>query len=596
MRHQSVWMAAWALGLGLAMARSLAPKCRCTPDQDCWPTVETWSSFNNSLGGSLIKTTPLPLPCYLGSNQDADACTAVLQNFTNETFQAGHPLGYDFPLNSTCPPPTAFGTASDASCTIGSWPVYAVDVHSVGQIQTALEFAKNHNLRTVIKSTGHDYMQRSSGYGSLSIWLHNLRNGFEFFPTNPDRAACPEMKWNGSTMRVSGSYSWASLYPAARDEGYIVVGGDAVGPSSTGGWTQGGGHSPYTRHAGMGADQVVAAQVVLASGEVVRADACNNPDLLWAISGGGPGTYGIVIEMLLKTYPDDRPVAVVDIGFGSVGNATVDAFLDSVLDVYATLPEMSKRGFGGYGAWAGHLAQGRGPLGFTNLYQHTFTYFGSLDEAKKQFGIFQSILPAGDSNTSQVPAATESWTEFPDFGTWYANKVGNIYPVGAVPALDSRLLSKAGLTNKTALRKALSITAGSPGAPVAHTIVQHGLELADEAVRQTSSAANPGWYNSVILDIFERQMDGFQVSQNLEAFRHVREVLSPAMRELSPGTGTYMNEADWGSPHWKEDFFGANWDRLSAIKNKFDPQGVFYCHNCAGSEEWTEMDGRLCRL
>ena len=59
-----------------------------------------------------------------------------------------------------------------------------------------------------------------------------------------------------------------------------------------------------------------------------------------------------------------------------------------------------------------------------------------------------------------------------------------------------------------------------------------------------------------------------------------------------------MNEADWGNPNWKEDFYGTQWARLGDIKNKYDPDSVFYCQTCVGSENWFENDGggALCRL
>lgn len=63
-----------------------------------------------------------------------------------------------------------------------------------------------------------------------------------------------------------------------------------------GGWMQGGGHSPATHDFGLGADQVLEAQVVLANGKIVTASPCQNSDLLFAIRGGGGGTYGVVVS------------------------------------------------------------------------------------------------------------------------------------------------------------------------------------------------------------------------------------------------------------------------------------------------------------
>ena len=56
-----------------------------------------------------------------------------------------------------------------------------------------------------------------------------------------------------------------------------------------------------------------------------------------------------------------------------------------------------------------------------------------------------------------------------------------------------------------------------------------------------------------------------------------------------------MNENNPYNPRWKEDFFGAHYPRLLSIKQKVDPQGIFWCPVCVGSESWAVRDdGRLC--
>ena len=67
------------------------------------------------------------------------------------------------------------------NCTHGGFPVYAVNVSGVSQIQLAINFARNNNLRLVIKNTGHCYLGKSSGAGALSVWTHNLKD-LEYYP------------------------------------------------------------------------------------------------------------------------------------------------------------------------------------------------------------------------------------------------------------------------------------------------------------------------------------------------------------------------------------------------------------------------------
>lgn len=200
-----------------------------SPGQSCWPAPEVWSKFNETVGGKLIQNTPLALPCYLGKAQDEKTCGAVTQGFNSAAFLADQPLGYDYPLNTSCPP-LPFGAVQDSSCALGNSPVYTVNATKAEDVQAAIEFVKKNNLRAVIKSTGYDLLQRSTGAGSVLIWLRHLRNGVEFYEGNPELASCAEMAWNGSTLRISGSYPWADLYPMAKEKGVIVVGGnDPVG-------------------------------------------------------------------------------------------------------------------------------------------------------------------------------------------------------------------------------------------------------------------------------------------------------------------------------------------------------------------------------
>jgi hypothetical protein len=65
------------------------------------------------------------------------------------------------------------------------------------------------------------------------------------------------------------------------------------------------------------------------------------------------------------------------------------------------------------------------------------------------------------------------------------------------------------------------------------------------------------------------------------------------IRDVTPWAGSYVNEADYFEPNWQQQFWGESYQRLSEIKGKYDPEGLFFCHHCVGSERWSK-DG-LCR-
>ncbi|KAJ6035993.1 isoamyl alcohol oxidase [Penicillium herquei] len=72
--------------------------------------------------------------------------------------------------------------------------------------------------------------------------------------------------------------------------------------------------------------------------------------------------------------------------------------------------------------------------------------------------------------------------------------------------------------------------------------------------------------------------------------------LEPKLRELNPGSGGYLNEANFMLRTWKEDFYGINYDRLREIKNKYDPKDMFYAHSTVRNDAWmVAEDESLCR-
>jgi len=72
--------------------------------------------------------------------------------------------------------------------------------------------------------------------------------------------------------------------------------------------------------------------------------------------------------------------------------------------------------------------------------------------------------------------------------------------------------------------------------------------------------------------------------------RSEAEAVTAAMdtiRKLLPRVGSYVWETDYFQPHWQEAFWGENYDRLLAVKRKYDPDGLFFLHHGVGSEDWS---------
>jgi hypothetical protein len=113
------------------------------------------------------------------------------------------------------------------------------------------------------------------------------------------------------------------------------------------GWFTGGGHGPLTSDYGMGADNVLEATVVLPSGELVTTNECQNPDLLYAIRGGGGSTYGVILSAVMKAHP--TPQTTHHTFFMTFKNSNVSAqFYNISAFILAEFPRLKEGGMQGY--------------------------------------------------------------------------------------------------------------------------------------------------------------------------------------------------------------------------------------------------------
>lgn len=131
-------------------------------------------------------------------------------------------------------------------------------------------------------------------------------------------------------------------YAAADAAGLAVVGGECPTVGIAGGYSQGGGHSALSSKYGLAADQVLEWEVVDGSGEVLTANRQENPDLFWALSGGGGGTYGVVVSMTSKAHAD-MPVSGANLTFTNAA-LTPDTFYAAVAAWHTILPALVDAG------------------------------------------------------------------------------------------------------------------------------------------------------------------------------------------------------------------------------------------------------------
>nr|BFF21228.1 FAD-binding oxidoreductase [Promicromonospora thailandica] len=165
-------------------------------------------------------------------------------------------------------------------------PAAVARVRSAAEIATALAAAQEAGLPVAVRAGGHHQSRHALVDGGLVLDLR-LLDGVEI-----DAAA--------GVGRAQGG-ALAGPYTAAAGEHGLATGFGDTGSVGVAGITLGGGIGYLSRRYGLTVDNLLGAEVVLADGRVVRADADENPDLYWALRGGG-GNFGVVTRLDLRLH------------------------------------------------------------------------------------------------------------------------------------------------------------------------------------------------------------------------------------------------------------------------------------------------------
>ena len=165
---------------------------------------------------------------------------------------------------------------------------YCVDE---GDVAAAIRYGRDHGLRIAIRGGGHN----GGGLGSVDDGLVI------------DLSQLNHVAVDGGLARVGGGALLKDVLEATHQFGLTLPVG-IIGTTGVGGLTLGGGIGHFSRTMGLTIDNLVAATVVLADGSVVQTDAEREPDLFWALRGGG-GNFGVVTEFTFRCHPASTVLA-----------------------------------------------------------------------------------------------------------------------------------------------------------------------------------------------------------------------------------------------------------------------------------------------
>ncbi|OBR04627.1 FAD binding domain-containing protein [Colletotrichum higginsianum IMI 349063] len=565
--RRSPFLAPLALAgaVGSASAASLpSPSCKYLPGDPGWPSADAWAQLNRTVDGRLVATVPLGSACH-GDGYNATECARLQDAWLYSEVHMESSSSVMAPLfaNASCDP----FTPRDVPCALGNYVSYAVDASGPADVQAALRFADQHNVRLVVRNTGHDYNGRSTGAGALAVWTHHLK-GAEIIDWDDGSY------YVGKALRAGAGVQGFEAIAAADAAGLAVVTGECPTVGIAGGYVQGGGHSALSTVYGLAADNTLSFEVVTPTGDLVTASRTQNEDLYWALSGGGGGNYGVVTSITTKAHPD-APVSgatfAVTIPEGD-NNETLYRVIDAF---HAALPDIVDAG-----------------VMIIYFFGPGFLQSPALTAYNKTRADVERILAPLVGSLAQLNVTLEpTYTSFDTYRGHYNHYWGPL-PSGNIQVgtqlFGGRLLPRAVLPSFGPTARRL--------VELGVTYIGVGLDVSRFG-RDGANAVLPQWRDSIVqvsLTLpwsFEAPFADMLAEQD-----RMTEVVQPVIEAATPGAGAYINEADFQQKDWQETFFGANYPRLLRVKNKYDPAGLLYNVAAVGSDAWNvDYHGRMCR-
>ncbi|KAK3328391.1 hypothetical protein B0T19DRAFT_476000 [Cercophora scortea] len=562
-------LAASAPGPGPERSRQ---RCRYLPGDREWPSIQEWNKLNRTVGGRLIAGVPVGRTCY-GPYANSVACAelqdtwGLVDNFLNDPVNVVSP----YFENNTCDPFVSPEANALSLCQLGNLASYAINVSDASTVAAGLKFAKEKNIRLVIKNTGHDYLGGSAGKGSLALWTHNLKE-ITFIQNYTSRG------YNGTAVKLGAGVQFFEVYKAASDRGLRVVGGSCPTVGATGGWRQAGGYGPLVSTHGLGADNALSYEVVTVDGRHLTASPQENSDLFWALSGGGAGNYAIVLSAIVKTHRDG-PVAGSRLSFLNTNStafySAVEAWMKHML-VLDTIPGFATETLVTDGAFA------------LNLATHPGGNLSSMHAALSPF--YTTLAQLNITPIVNNSAVQRGYLEH--YAEYQTAVITRNLTVGG------RFIPRALAHNNTLLSNLTSLFRSLLSEPDA-AVYLHGLNVANKTPTPNYNAVTPAWRNNLFL------INVIFLESDHAPWTTLRDNLARAnvwqdrLRELDPTPlgGAYINEGTFDNVEWKADYFGGTYERLRVIKAKWDPNSLLYVRPGVGADEFVQRgDGRLCRV
>lgn len=565
------------------------PFSRVRPGDAMWPSEEKWMQLKKEVRGNLIKVQSPLVACK--TSPDSSACVEVFRGLKNPYYIGDNPA------------------LTQTSGWLDAWrskpSVYAVAAKDTSDVVAAVNFARENNLRLVVKGGGHSYQGTSNSGDSLLVWTRAMNN--VILHDNFIAEGCAGKQAPQPAVTIEAGAMWLHTYnEVTTKKGRYVQGG---GCTSVGvaGLVQGGGFGSFSKHYGMAAAALLEAEIVTADGSVKTVNACNNPDLFWALKGGGGGTFGIVTKLTVKTreLPEEFGVVV-----GVIKAATNESF-KNLIEKFVNL--YHEKLFNHH--WGEQVV-----FRADNTMNITMLFHGlGKEAAQSSWQSFEEWIKRSQNYTFETPLTVIT---IPARNFWDVNflkqHASNFIATDNRPNADENNIfwksneSEAGqflwayrsawlpasLLEKNKQQQladalfdasrnwttSLHFNKGLAGAPEEEIIAAKDTAMNPDVLNAFALAIIAGEGAPAFTDIKGHEPD-------INEARTGAQKINKAMDELlkvAPGTGSYVSESNFFEEHWQQSFWGPNYQRLATIKKKYDPDGLFFVHHGVGSEEWSD--------
>ena len=286
MQRRTLLKAAAALPLfsrfpGPARGVAVQPARPVRPGEPGWPDPAEWAQLGKSVGGRLVTVNSPFAVCT--PDPGSSACASLFQNLRNPFYIDGSAA-----LTQTLGWTDAWTSAPST---------YAVLAASSADVAAAVNFAREHGVRLVVKGGGHSYTGGSNAPDSLLLWTRPNMRAVELHDSFVPQGAAGLVEPETAVSAGAGAI-WMDAYDAVTTLAGRYVQGGGCTTVGVAGLVQGGGFGSFSKGFGTAAANLLEAEVVTADGTVRIANAIQNPDPTY----GRPITLRTLARLRRSTF------------------------------------------------------------------------------------------------------------------------------------------------------------------------------------------------------------------------------------------------------------------------------------------------------